>query len=108
MKKSNWREDLDAPSAVKKIISEFVDPATAAIGTSKIVATGGALATGTATATGTSLLPWAVGAGALGLTAAAVATKGKKKKKKECDDDCKKDKGHIPSNFKTITTKNPQ
>ena len=103
MKKSNWREDLNAPSAVKKIINEFLDPATAAIGTSKIVATGGALATGTATATGTSLLPWAVGAGALGLPAAS-----RKKKKKECDDDCKKDKGHIPSNFKTITTKNPQ
>ena len=99
MKKSNWREEFNAPSAVKKIINEFVDPLTAAVGTSKIVATGGALATGAAT--GTSLLPWAVGAGALGLTAAAVATKGKKKKKKDSSKSRKAD-------FKTITTKNPQ
>tara|TARA_Y100001963_G_scaffold147421_1_gene223759 strand:- start:523 stop:834 length:312 start_codon:yes stop_codon:yes gene_type:complete len=103
MKKSNWREEFNAPSAVKKIINEFVDPATAAIGTSAIVKTGGAL-TATGAATGTSLLPWAAGAGALGLTAAAT----RKKKKKGCDDDCKNDKGHIPSNFKTITSKNPQ
>ena len=95
MKKSNWREDLNAPSAVKKIISEFVDPATAAIGTSKIVATGGALGTATAPA----WLPWAVGAGAL--TAAAVATKGKKKKKKDSSKSRK-------ANFKTGTIKNPQ
>ena len=105
MKKSNWREEFNAPSAVKQIINEFVDPATAAIGTSKIVATGGALATGTATATGTSLLPWAAGGAAVAGGLAAT----RKKKKKECDDDkCKDDKGRIPSNFKTITSKNPQ
>ena len=97
MKKSNWREEFNAPSAVKKIINEFVDPATAAIGTSKIVATGGAL--GTATATAPAWLPWAVGAGAL--TAAAVATKGKKKKKKDSSKSRK-------ANFKTGTIKNPQ
>ena len=99
MKKSNWREDLNAPSAVKKIINEFVDPLTAG---STIVATGGAL--GTATATAPAWLPWAAGGAAVAGGLAAT----RKKKKKECDDDCKKDKGHIPSNFKTITTKNPQ
>ena len=94
MKKSNWREEFDAPSAVKKIINEFVDPLTAG---STIVATGGAL--GTATATAPAWLPWAVGAGAL--TAAAVATKGKKKKKKDSPTKRK-------TNFKTGTIKNPQ
>ena len=94
MKKSNWREEFNAPSAVKKIINEFVDPLTAG---STIVATGGAL--GTATATAPAWLPWAVGAGAL--TAAAVATKGKKKKKKDSSKSRK-------ANFKTGTIKNPQ
>jgi len=103
MKKSNWREDLNAPSAVKKIINEFVDPATAAIGTSKIVATGGALTTGAATAP--AWLPWAAGGAAVAGGLAAT----RKKKKKECgDDECKDDKGRVPSNFKTITSKNPQ
>ena len=104
MKKSNWREDLNAPSAVKKIINEFVDPATAAIGTSKIIATGGAL--GTATATAPAWLPWAAGGAAVAGGLAAT----RKKKKKECGDDdkCKDDKKRIPSNFKTITSKNPQ
>ena len=99
MKKSNWREELDAPSAVKKIINEFVDPATAAIGTSKIIATGGAL--GTATATAPAWLPWAVGAGAL--TATAIAAKGKGKKKKKRDSE-------KPSDYvgKTGSIKNPQ
>ena len=103
MKKSNWREDLNAPSAVKKIINEFVDPATAAIGTSKIIATGGALTTGAATAP--AWLPWAAGGAAVAGGLAAT----RKKKKKKCDDDeCKDDKGRVPSNFKTITSKNPQ
>ena len=88
MKKSNWREEFNAPSAVKKIINEFVDPATAAIGTSKIVATGGELATGTATAP--AWLPWAAGGAAVAGGLAAT----RKKKKKECGDDdkCKDDK----------------
>ena len=94
MKKSNWREELDAPSVVKKTINEFVDGGAVTVPTA-VVAT---------KAVGTSLLPWAAGAGALGLTAAAT----RKKKKKGCDDDCKNDKGHIPSIFKTITSKNPQ
>ena len=91
MKKSNWREELDAPSAVKKTINEFIDGGAVTVPTA-VVAT---------KAVGTSLLPWALGAGALGLTAAAVATKGKKKKKKDSSK-------RIPSDFKTITTKNPQ
>ena len=100
MKKSNWREDLNAPSAVKKIINEFVDPLTAG---STIVATGGAL--GTATATAPAWLPWAAGGAAVAGGLAAT----RKKKKKKCDDDeCKDDKGRVPSNFKTITSKNPQ
>ena len=99
MKKSNWREELDAPSAVKKIINEFVDPATAAIGTSAIVSTGGALGTATAAGTAPAWLPWVAGAGAL--TAAGVAAKGKKKKKKDSPTKRK-------TNFKTGTIKNPQ
>jgi len=91
MKKSNWREEFDAPSAVKKTINEFVDGGVVTVPTA-VVAT-------TAAGTAPAWLPWAVGAGAL--TAAAVATKGKKKKKK---DSPKK----IKANFKTITTKNPQ
>jgi len=91
MKKSNWREEFDAPSAVKKTISEFVDGGVVTVPTA-VVAT-------TAAGTAPAWLPWVVGAGAL--TAAAVATKGKKKKKK---DSPKK----IKANFKTITTKNPQ
>ena len=93
MKKSNWREEFNAPSAVKKTISEFVDGGAVTVPTAVVATT----AAGTATAP--AWLPWAVGAGAL--TAAAVATKGKKKKKK---DSSKK----IKANFKTITTKNPQ
>ena len=91
MKKSNWREEFDAPSAVKKTISEFVDGGVVTVPTA-VVAT-------TAAGTAPAWLPWAVGAGAL--TAAAVATKGKKKKKKDSSK-------RIPSNFKTITSKNPQ
>ena len=88
MKKSSWREELNVPSAVKKIINEFVDGGVVTVPTAVV-----------ATTTATSLLPWAVGAGAL--TAAAVATKGKKKKKKNSSTK----RGHT---FKTITTKNPQ
>ncbi len=91
MKKSNWREELDAPSAVKKTINEFVDGGAVTVPTA-VVAT---------TAAGTSLLPWALGAGALGLTAAAVATKGKKKKERDSSKS-------IKANFKTGTIKNPQ
>ena len=102
MKKSNWREELDAPSAVKKIINEFVDPATPLTAGSTIVATGGAL--GTATATAPAWLPWAAGGAAVAGGLAAT----RKKKKKKCDDDeCKDDKGRT-SDFKTITSKNPQ
>ena len=101
MKKSNWREEFDAPSAVKKIISEFVDPATAAIGTSAIVSTGGALGTATAAGTAPAWLPWAVGAGAL--TATAIAAKGKGKKKKKRDSE--KPPDHVG---KVGTIKNPQ
>ena len=91
MKKSNWREELDAPSAVKKTINEFIDGGAVTVPTA-VVAT---------KAVGTSLLPWALGAGALGLTAAAVATKGKKNKKKDSSKSRK-------ANFKTGTIKNPQ
>ena len=91
MKKSNWRDELDAPSAVKKTINEFVDGGAVTVPTA-VVAT---------KAVGTSLLPWALGAGALGLTAAAVATKGKKNKKKDSSKSRK-------ANFKTGTIKNPQ
>ena len=101
MKKSNWREELDAPSAVKKIINEFVDPATAAIGTSAIVSTGGALGTATAAGTAPAWLPWVAGAGAL--TAAGVANKGKKKKKKKKGED-----GPLPHTFHVGTSVNPQ
>ena len=91
MKKSNWREELDAPSAVKKTINELIDGGAVTVPTA-VVAT---------KAVGTSLLPWALGAGALGLTAAAVATKGKKNKKKDSSKSRK-------ANFKTGTIKNPQ
>ena len=91
MKKSNWREELDAPSAVKKTINEFIDGGAVTVPTA-VVAT---------KAVGTSLLPWALGAGALGLTAAAVATKGKKNKKKDSSKSRK-------ANFKTGTIKKPQ
>ena len=101
MKKSNWREEFDAPSAVKKIINEFVDPATAAIGTSAIVSTGGALGTATAAGTAPAWLPWVAGAGAL--TAAGVAAKGKGKKKKKRDSE--KPSDHVG---KVGTIKNPQ
>tara|TARA_B100000287_G_C20581536_1_gene760528 strand:+ start:247 stop:543 length:297 start_codon:yes stop_codon:yes gene_type:complete len=98
MKKSNWREELDAPSAVKKTINEFVDGGAVTVPTAVVATT----AAGTATAP--AWLPLAVGGAAVAGGLAAT----RKKKKKECDDDCKKDKGHIPSNFKTGTIKNPQ
>ncbi len=103
MKKSNWREELNAPAAVKKIINEFVDPATAAIGTSKIVATGGALTTGAATAP--AWLPWAAGGAAV--AGGLAATRKKKKKKCDDDDECKRD-GPSPVKHKVATTINPQ
>ena len=92
MKKSNWREEFNAPSAVKKTINEFVDGGVVTVPTA-VVAT-------TAAGTAPAWLPWAVGAGAL--TAAAVATKGKKKKKKKDSPTKRK------TNFYTGTIKNPQ
>ena len=99
MKKSNWREEFDAPSAVKKTISEFVDGGVVTVPTAVVATT----AAGTATAP--AWLPWAAGGAAVAGGLAAT----RKKKKKKCDDDeCKDDKGRVPSNFKTITSKNPQ
>ena len=93
MKKSNWREEFDAPSAVKKTISEFVDGGVVTVPTA-VVAT-------TAAGTAPAWLPWAVGAGAL--TATAIAAKGKGKKKKKRDSE--KPSDHVG---KVGTIKNPQ
>jgi len=95
MKKSNWREELDAPSAVKKTISEFVDGGVVTVPTAVVATT----AAGTATAP--AWLPWAVGAGAL--TATAIAAKGKGKKKKKRDSE--KPSDHVG---KVGSIKNPQ
>ena len=95
MKKSNWREEFDAPSAVKKTISEFVDGGVVTVPTAVVATT----AAGTATAP--AWLPWVAGAGAL--TAAGVAAKGKGKKKKKRDSE--KPSDHVG---KVGTIKNPQ
>tara|TARA_B100000427_G_scaffold169523_1_gene140969 strand:- start:739 stop:1032 length:294 start_codon:yes stop_codon:yes gene_type:complete len=97
MKKSNWREEFDAPSAVKKTISEFVDGGVVTVPTAVVATT----AAGTATAP--AWLPWAVGAGALTATAIAAKGKGKGKKKKKRDSE-------KPSDYvgKTGSIKNPQ
>ena len=91
MKKSNWREELDAPSAVKKTINEFVATTTGILSIAKGLGLGTALKTVVGTTTGK------VAAGTLAGVAVGSGMKRKRGSSKS-----------TPSNFKTITTKNPQ
>ena len=91
MKKSNWREELDAPSAEKKTINEFVATTTGILSIAKGLGLGTALKTVVGTTTGK------VAAGTLAGVAVGSAMKRKRGSSKS-----------TPSNFKTITTKNPQ
>ena len=93
MKKSNWREELDAPSAVKKTINEFVATTTGILSIAKGLGLGTALKTVVGTTTGK------VAAGTVAGAAVGSALKGRRKK----DSPTKR-----KTNFKTITTKNPQ
>ena len=93
MKKSNWREELDAPSAVKKTINEVVVTGGGVLAIAKGLGLGAALKTVVGTTTGK------VAAGTVAGAAVGSAMKGRRK-----GDSSKS----TPSNFKTITTKNPQ
>ena len=92
MKKSNWREELDAPSAVKKTISEFLVTGGGLLTIAKGLGLGTALKTVVGTTTGK------VAAGTLAGVAVGSATRGRRKGR---------NKGRT-SDFKTITSKNPQ
>ncbi len=94
MKKSNWREELNAPAAVKKTINEFVLTGGGALTIAKGLGLGTALKTVIGTKTGTAV--------AAGVTGAAVGSKlGKKKEEDERD-------GPPPVKHKVATTINPQ
>ena len=93
MKKSNWREELDAPSAVKKTINEFVVTGGGALAIAKGLGLGTALKTVVGTTTGK------VVAGTL--AGAAVGSAMKRKRKKDSPTKRK-------TNFYTGTIKNPQ
>jgi len=92
MKKSNWREEFNAPSAVKKIINEFVVTGGGLLTIAKGLGLGTALKTVVGTTTGK------VAAGTLAGAAVGSATRGRRKGR---------NKGRT-SDFKTITSKNPQ
>ncbi len=77
MNRSNWREELDAPLAVKKTINEFVVTGPAVVGIAKGLGLGTALKTVLGT-TGAKV----AGAGLVGAgLASATGRKGKKRKK---------------------------
>ena len=91
MKKSNWREELDAPSAVKKTINEFVVTGGGVLAIAKGLGLGAALKTVVGTTTGK------VAAG----TVAGAAVGSTMKRKKDSPTKRK-------TNFYTGTIKNPQ
>ena len=93
MKKSNWREELDAPSAVKKTINEFVVTGGGVLAIAKGLGLGAALKTVVGTTTGK------VAAGTVAGAAVGSAMKGRRK------GDSSKSR---TANFKTGTIKNPQ
>jgi len=97
MKKSNWREEFDAPSAVKKTINEFVVTGGGVLAIAKNLGLGAALKTVVGTTTGK------VAAGTVAGAAVGSATKGKKKKKKKKGED-----GPLPHTFHVGTSVNPQ